>query len=300
MIKEYEEDYEFENASGFEKSYRQLSDSVSHPAARPIAIAFQRNIERVVQLNTFPLEVIHWSSVIVRAYEKLLTPNDFDKLTTAEGNEVAWISACAVLKQLLQVRAGTKKRTSRIEYQEHLSGGLESILYAMLSASYAAFEAAATDCWIELMNSDVDAVGRWIKDNRDKSITLAELAGESFNLSKGMGTYLHRSQKVSFLSLRDIKKAYDLAYPVETTSYFGPESGLREAESVRHLLAHRSGVIDAKFKQAMVAVPAYEDQQIGSFIRVTGPMVNRNVYASVKAGMVLIKFADQHLTALAS
>jgi hypothetical protein len=324
MAKDYEGDYQFGSASQFDKSFRDLSLSFNHPAIKEIALVFERSIERVISINTLPTELIYWSAFnmqtlcIARANLGLRADDEstppevqaehlkvWNKMvaTAQHGTDVGaalvWKYGSLYLKQFLH-KATVLRNDPKIGRQEHIFGGVESLLSAMLLGAYAAFETAAADLWVELVNSDPSSPENWLEKNPNKNFSPADLIGYNFNLSGKMGTYLFRSQKASFQSLNDVRSNYSGAFKGAADSCFEPAKNLVEAEKIRHLLAHRGGVIDAKFKKEMQNYADYSNQVIGSYVDVNGPMVCRNIEASVKATVQLLKFGDAHLRKLTS
>jgi hypothetical protein len=326
MSKDYERDYQFGEAAQFDRSFRKLSGTIGDARVKPIASAFQRNIERVIDMNSFPLEMIHWSSLNMRAkcmaLASLGRPLDVDSngpgfdaefakardalnaqlfRTEAPGSaaERAAKSARSFLRKfLLQAAAAIE---SAPDGQEYIFGGVESILAAMLTTAYAAFGSAAADLWVELVNADPEAPVAWVESNPGRSMNLSfhELAGHGFDLNGKMGSYLHQSRRISLQSLSELRSAYHTALRTLADECFEPSWALYEAEKVCQLFTHRGGIVDQRFKRDMRNYPEYDGINAGSCVELSGLMVSRIVSATVRSGVALLKFADAHLKALA-
>jgi hypothetical protein len=316
MAKDYEGDYEFEEAGLFDKAYRDISKQVAHPLINQVAAAFEKNIERVRAMCTFPIDMISWTAFTMRAQCRarlnvglsLQTTDDTNPMFQAEfarimqyqvaelhakyvtggppPKEDQWGRGALFLKRTMQFKG------EQPEIEQVIFDGVEAILLSMLLSSYAAFETAATDLWIALVDGDTRAAVNWAAVNPKKNFTMAELAGHDFNFTGKVGSYLYEGQKVSFNALVDIKIAYSSAFKGAADKCFGPENDLKEIEKIRHLLAHRGGLIDSKFKGEMEGYPDYANQNVGAYVAVSGPMVRRNINAVVNSAVALFKFGD--------
>ena len=107
-----------------------------------------------------------------------------------------------------------------------------------------------------------------------------------------MGSVLSLNRRVSFQSLNDIVDAYQKAFRSDLDSVFDDLVATRETEKVRHLIAHRGGVVDRKFHEEMSDSPFYKDVPIGSQLPFDGPMVSRHVDACIKTGVALFSTVD--------
>ncbi|MBW4052224.1 MAG: hypothetical protein HIU85_12320 [Proteobacteria bacterium] len=181
-----------------------------------------------------------------------------------------------------------------------LISGIESILSAMLQSSYDAFEAAVADAWIETINHDKKAAKAWAKDsaNQKKNLSVSEIADIGFNLSGGFGTFLQQRNKVAFHSLEDIKRAYSQAFKGQADQCFSRD--LAEAAEVRHLVTHRGGLIDRKFKNATKTFPEYQLLQEGTYLQLKGPLVKRLATACVDSAVALLKYCDERLSSVSA
>jgi hypothetical protein len=329
--KDYEGDYQFGEAGQFDKMFRGLNDRMKSDRLRPLAETFQLNLERVVSMNALPIELIHWASFITRVHctariMKGLPPSDevqdqipelavtidaisaqmlkeygFDGAATNVAHNIPaanriWSDGTRFLKVFLRRLIEHQRPTDEIQTREYLTGGVEAILSSMVVLSYAAFETLSADLWVIAVNSDSRLATNWASKNPKKELRMEDLIGHNFNLSQSMGTALFQTQKVSFNSLNDIINNYNSAFFGAADGCFEPRSELVEAEKVRHLFAHRGGVVDAKFIREMAGNPSYSQIVEGQRLPITGPSVCQHVDACVKSGTKVIEFVDRWLS----
>lgn len=324
MAKSYEGDYQFGEASQFDKSFRGLGHKIRSDALKPLAMAFQLNMERVVSMNCLPIEMIHWAGFAARAYcvarhDLGLHPTDETKDQWPEmanaveiasgammsgrhspipGDEAnrAWADGTRFLKGFLRGLIETQKSTD-LQTKEYLTGGLEAILASMITLSYAAFETLCSDLWIEALNADSRLAENWARRNPRKELRMEDLIGHRFDLSRSMGSALIQTQKAAFVSLNEIMNNFRDAFDGKADHCFEPRDSLVEVEKVRHLFAHRGGVVDQKFVREMADYSHYANLPIGRRLPMTGPDACRCIDACVSSGARLLNFVDDRLNA---
>lgn len=122
---------------------------------------------------------------------------------------------------------------------------------------------------------------------------MEEISGHGWDLSKSTGTALHQSQKIAFDSLRKIRAAYSHAFNNELDYVFDTLPALIRAEKIRHLFAHRGGLIDRKFKDDLSAFDDCKELVIGDRLRLTGPITGQLFDACVRCGTELLVATDK-------
>jgi len=156
----------------------------------------------------------------------------------------------------------------------------------------------ACDIWVCAVNKHTSLADNWTEKNKDKQLTMKDISGHGWDLSKNVGTILHRTQKISFQSLKDVKVGFSQAFNGELDDIFQNEA-LIKAEKIRHLFAHRGGLIDRKFKDEMSSFDDCKELVIGERLRLTGPVVGSFMDACIGSGTILVLAADrwsqQHL-----
>jgi hypothetical protein len=200
MAKDYERDYQFGEAGQFDRSYRRLAGEITDPRIKPIAAAFQRNIERVAGMHAFPLDMIHWASFNMRAKCMALAQLGLPLETDTNGasfdaefakardalhehsgksdpavsaSERAFKFSSKFLRKLLLQIAGVLGSAPQVDGQEYVFGGLESMLATMTISSYSAFESLAADLWVELVNADAQAPVNWAEMNPGRGLNMS-------------------------------------------------------------------------------------------------------------------------------
>ena len=113
------------------------------------------------------------------------------------------------------------------------------------------------------------------------------------DLSKTSGTALHQTRKVTFESLKEIKVAYSHAFKTDLDAVFDSETDLIKSEKIRHLFAHRGGLIDRKFKDEVSNFDDCKNVVIGERLRLTGPVTGQLINACVSTGTALLHAADE-------
>jgi hypothetical protein len=306
MVKEYEGDHEFEEVEKLDKSFRSLAGHAKTTDFVQIANAFARSMERVASLAALPVELIVWCQAFAQVaciarYEIGLSPRDqsrddspefkdqlqkvFAQLDKAKITATAWHVGGHNLKQI----AHTEILQSN---PEHVVAGIEAALAAMLTTSYAAFETMAADLWVAALNRHVELADKFIERNRDKKLELPVLSGFKYDMSRSMGRVLVENRKVSFQSFNSLSEAYRNAFREIVDPVFSHPQEIYQTEQIRHLLAHRGGLIDSKFKDEMKDFDPYKDVSVGTYLRLDGPMVRRHIDACVRAGIALFSLVD--------
>jgi hypothetical protein len=133
---------------------------------------------------------------------------------------------------------------------------------------------------------------KWAERNDKKNVSWAEIAGQ--DLTKGMGTRLTRKRSVQFISFGDVVKVYQDSFRGAVASAFTDCSDVFHAEKVRHLIAHRAGIVDQKFKDDMrdLGRHEYDNVSTGERIPINGPIVQGHFVACIRMGDAILKAVD--------
>lgn len=314
---------DFQSGVEFVSIPNEFIDGLKNETLKFVGAAFVDNVERARRMGTALIAVSHHAGQLEMRlcgarHELGLAPDDksedsserfgdaFERVSRRwvagrvglgdEGiNKLVMEDGCNTIDIL--VRAG---RSPSGKDTGPVPSGVQSILGAILLMSYAAYESFASDLWIEALNVDSGLAKTWLGNHGDKQIKLAELAGFDFDVSNRMGSFLHQSQKVSFQSLDAIKTGYVDAFGGGAVSdCFEPWAELRLTEKTRHLLAHRSGIVDDKFLRDVKKHPEYATLQVGNELRLVGGQVRDRVDACVHSAAALLRFVDVRLAARA-
>ncbi len=302
-------------------------------AFRGIAKVYADNISRVVALARFAPDSIFYASLSNRAMEWS------DKITGNPQEDASRNGPDAVRKYMERVESVVSFMDTRPlgevngnifkmgatwidsadtltleSWGTSLSNGIESVFYAMILNSYAAFEAPACDLWIEAVNQDYTLAATLIKgthrrgetnsqrknDSEEderlelRSIALGDLLQNEFDLRNNMGTFLRNKKAVSFGSLVSMQKAYRDAFGPEAEAIFSSNPRLPLVAKTRHLIAHRSGVIDKDYLRTVIETkwPNFGNETDGQYLSVNGPIVSEMIQISIDAAVALVKYVD--------
>ena len=271
-------------------------------------------------MNAFPIELMWWIRTIVglvcgaradfgfhpldespdnspqfQAYmtDQIVRWRAAHRARGEESANEAWVYGSNTLKlQLYGIIESQKESTGDPETARYITDGVSGILAAMLSNAYAAFEALAADLWVCAVNLRPQLATNYIDRTSDKSAKMSELFGEGFDLRASMGTRLIQTKKANFQTFNTIKNSYQYAFAGAADFVFSNNSEIYKAEKIRHLLAHRAGLIDPKFVNEMKDYPEFADLKAGTYFELSGPNVCKNIDVCVKISVDLFKFVD--------
>lgn len=200
-----------------------------------------------------------------------------------------------------------------------VSTGTHSLFASALILSYTLFETLATDLWVRAVNLRPlslaqNVLSSHLEDSGDDDrrvakpmIPLADLAEFDFDLRNDMGTLLKERRRVALDSLKTTEEAYHDAFwnpssdkqrkCVALSEVFKKyRNDLAVLECIRNLLAHRSGLVEDRFRRGMqrldhdINIP--ED---GQQLRLDGHIVVRYVKVAIEFSKDLLKFVSEWL-----
>lgn len=315
MAVEFKGDRDYGAAGHLDDPLGDLPESFCTAEYAAIADVFSSSISRVVAMHALPIDLAFFShrqtlltsqaivslgmdlgdkqTYLQRAEEidaltDRLSQEDRESRSSDEAQRVAHVYGGSVIKGLNQRQIENNHDVTKL-----VVGGVDAIYSAMVSISYGAFEVLAGDLWYAALNRFPALAASWANhtDNVKKNITLAELAGEKFNLSSGMGDFLRRKRSATFSSLNDVANHYTAAFgsiPVDLR-----KGAICATAQVRHLFAHRAGIVDQKFKDETAAFPRYADLPVGSQLTFHGAEVLGHVRTCVETANALAIFVDK-------
>lgn len=301
---------DFAKCLDFSSDYMTIPDTLDCKQYCEIARRFSENCSRVHSLGFVPLQINYWTAhytagiVMAQIKTKTVDMRSNDETYIAEAKklfakaEKAWSLRTPEEREaeIVSVGSANVETLVKIGIPRNLSVGQEAILCAMITEAWSSFEALAIDLWIKAVNLNPDPLAKdFAKRNGQKQIEIDYLARYNFITKDYMGEILHDLKKIKTESLDDLRSLY--------SSTFGPavaavlqSDDLFMAERTRHLIAHRSGVVDAKYlNEARGKIP-YDGFTEGLRIPINGPLVATMVGACVQAGVDLLKFVDDWST----
>lgn len=284
--------------------------SLQVPEYQDIGRSFWAGLGRMVALGWMPAELMFWSGMYIAAgceakrilgLDLMADCNDaaftekldiilgevspFKDGNIPEASKQIFESGNTRLKALLQ-------QTKHIGHYPHRAQAFEAMLSAMITGGYASLEAMATDLWIAALNRHPSLAARFVEKGGEKQIPWSVIVGYGFNIQRVAGKILFDTKKVSFQSFHDIKNAYETAFGDAMVPIFQDIKEIVRTEKIRHLIAHRNGVVDAKFKSEMKVYPEYADLPIGGALPLNGLIVAEQLSACATFGTSLFNAVD--------
>ncbi len=161
---------------------------------------------------------------------------------------------------------------------------------------WTAFESVATDVWILAVNRRADLFAVRVLDGfkenlpanmSGKAIPLGVLAKHRFDVKEHIGDIV--SAHINFSSLKELQKAYKVAFDLDAPKMAPLESEtLKRLSLLRNLIAHRNGIVDAKFKNATGC-----SAEIGEEVVISDSEADKYYETAKEAGVYLLRIADE-------
>jgi hypothetical protein len=330
VTKEYDGDYELEEAfptievgfpgQGVFKSDDRWGLEAFIPEFGFIAEAFNNDIKRNSSLWKLPSELIFWTTFHASCTEYARRESGLDERDDSGDNTPAVETAYHkyAVECLLRLLApgpatfrnhvltfGQKEMKFFLERESNpgvlgvflgkdriLSNGTEAILSTMLTTTYAAVETLAADLWVAALNRHRVLATVYMSKNKERTIDWDRLVKHGLDLRKTMGTILYDTNKTTFQSFGDIKNAYTGAFGSEIDAIFADTTLVFHAEQIRHLFAHRGGVVDEKFRKKMRSCTDFDRAEVGDYIKLDGPIVRKYSEGCLEFASKLFNFVD--------
>lgn len=270
---------------------------------KPLASVFLKNLEKIHELHLMPyltaadgVRLFFWTVNYVQA---ALRSSKRASDAVEENTKVAEELFAAFLQQpetQTTIASHIDDRIASLMRHESFQKAMRVMFFITTPLLWTAFETLARDAWITAIDAGPVSIGhrtfRSLRDEevddgiRKKSIEVGILAKYGFDLRGRLGTILQ--DKFHFSSIEGISNAYQAAFPNESAFLATLENDdLKSAEQVRHLIAHKAGIIDDKYKKRTGT-----SQNIGEELVVTGAQVSRFGQAVVEVGINLLAFVD--------
>jgi hypothetical protein len=274
---------------------------------KSVASVFLRNLEKIHELHMMPyvtatdgVRLFFWTVNYVQA---ALRSGKRASDAIEEKTKVAEQLFAAFLQQpetKMTIASHIDDRVTSLMRHESFQRAMEVMFFITTPLLWTAFETLARDAWITAIDAVPVSIAhrafQSLGDNeaddgiRKKTVEVGLLAKYGFDLRGRLGTILQ--DKFHFSSIEGISKAYHAAFPNESAFLATLENDdLKSAEQVRHLITHKAGIIDDKYKKRTGS-----SQNVGEELVVTGSQVSRFGQAVVEVGISLLVFVDKFLT----
>lgn len=173
-----------------------------------------------------------------------------------EALEIGGAPSAEVVSELMTSNSARWK-SWRSSNPEHIKFDIHLRQSALVRA-WAGLEALAQDAWIDTINrSPVLLLHKYLEEvaGNDlggengvlvgRKISIAELRGCDFDLTRKLGTFLSRN--CSFKTVNGINRAYGSAFKWSQPAPQINVEGLTRVEHARHCIVHRGGIVDFEY-----------------------------------------------------
>jgi hypothetical protein len=206
-------------------------------------------------------------------------------------------------------------------YLDQLMGGVTSPLWkpaaesfcaSLVLGAYTTLESLATDLWIAAVNarplslgdSAIEAKADGLDEEerkQQKTISLAYLASQGFDLSKSVGSMLKTRKKVNFDSIDGIQQAYKAAFKGTAGKidnlWDATFAQLKVLSLVRNLIAHDGGLVNQRFLDSVKKHSSdFVSLKVNDELAVSGAEVVKWCKPAFTFGRELLALVDDWLT----
>lgn len=197
-------------------------------------------------------------------------------------------------RDTVEMSAGNVKALIASDDSGTFLRGHEAILSSMIMEAWAAFEALSTDLWVNMLNKYPSPLAtNFCKKSGEKQFTLDQISRYGFDLSSQMGNIVRGFSKVNFDDIKGIKEAYNQAFGVDFNGVLPENKLLFIAEKTRHLIAHRSGIVDERYLRHCAEEEPFKNFPVNERLPLDGYIVAQLVDVCVQSGVTLLKWADE-------
>lgn len=286
------------NAPGYDISFRDLPKSLSSDELRPVAESFVLNLDQITLLNSAPRDIAYHAYKYGRA-EYLATCSLLNKITFTQDEVNQNINAIDQRSKelfLADLEFHSPNNSwvisgnivDKIAKWDVEVGGLALVNNSVIIWLWTAFESFSEDLWKVAVNRGPKRLAKKIvkaavngknlnagTDSESKSarkaVSYQTLAEFGFDLRNRMGDVLKKEKRVGFDTSEAMEAAYLTVFADKCKAVFelAAYENVRGLEQLRHVLAHRAGVADLKFKTKIDKLKGFPIQyRIGERIEI--------------------------------
>jgi hypothetical protein len=184
--------------------------------------------------------------------------------------------------------------------QENMKRPMQALLYSCAVFAWSAVESALKDAWVTAVNlrpfplghrsvlalgSDAEA-GSGITS---KQVSVGLLAKHGFDLRDKIGTII--AEKYDFTGTNGIRAAYSAAFGKEEIIDSALSSDqLNRLEAIRHLIAHRAGLVDEEFLRR-----TGERQTIGLPLSINEKVLYELINSAINATTTILRHVNARI-----
>ena len=177
--------------------------------------------------------------------------------------------------------------------QPSFAQALVTVNFVSVPAMWTALECLARDLWVHSLNNSSASVAHKAfralesDDIQRKFIAVSDLAKYGFDVRHRVGNIL--ASKFIFTDFEGIRRAFRVLHPTSNLTSDTNARALFLLEKTRHLIVHRAGFIDEKFKRE-----TGERGPIDTRITLTAEEMQEWIDAVIVVGMKMIRMVDSH------
>ena len=275
-----------------------------------IADTFAQNVDSLLGMISLPYAMLRFGQVSIRkVYRAILaalrktnfTVNQWALSDEAEekvSEEIAEFVANEPPDKLITPDFAEKDLQLLLGIKE-INRATRALLFGGLAYMWASFECALKEAWVAALNARPKSLAypaitmspneTEVSGLSAKSISVGLLSKYSFDVKSKLGTLL--APKYDFTSVRGICRAYSAVFCKEDMEKLLDDILLRELEATRHLIVHRSGIIDSEYNER-----TGQNLPEGRLLELSGSKVSELSNRGIKAVLDLLYYVDNWLS----
>jgi hypothetical protein len=278
---------------------------------RTFAEFFRNNLKRATDLDLMYVRLIlpqFFETFRMQIMTEVMAEGSFSITKVFKGQGFAPEFEAEVDKRMNDQREeairfaseGTFKQVKQLsDHEPGFAEWVRALEHSAIMATWSAFETLAADVWVHAVNSRPELFAARVlkaftegppEGMSSRSIPIGLAAKYDFDLRNCIGDIV--AQRIDFTSLEDIRKAYKAAFELDA----GAEETLRSADLhqlllARNLVAHRSGIVDSRYRDRSGTI-----QQVGEALAISDDRGAAFIEVVRKAGRQMLRAADLALT----
>jgi hypothetical protein len=320
-----------------DRSYLDTLKEIETEGIRFVSANFVKNISQIDSLIGMPTLLFYLGSVRgqnhVLAYQETtgntISPFRWPQPSEAEHQRIAACERTLTFAVFDQFKDEARKAAvMKDTYQEIINsspliaesfaGSVKTILSAVLTGTWSAFETLAGDLWEESLKIHPRGLSELngkpgdelkakqkaarlpgqqdlrVDQKQEMMVPLSTLGKHGFNVSDQMGAILRG--RFNFSKLEGIREAYIRAFGNDNfgkpiLEHLGNDC-LDSISEVRHLIVHKSGKVDEKFVAALKEDSRFASLKEKDDIFLDGPLVKSLIDPAIACASKLCKSVD--------
>jgi hypothetical protein len=285
---------------------------IQSKALVPIALSFEKAINNISFLGITPKILVSVGYQEAAAFEFFQRLAKTDDIKGVSGFDDWFAQVSARVEEISKTEEAKKKfvqhlsetadrHLDSLSNDEYVGPALRSLRLSRLILTWTAFEILAGDAWETAVNESPCGLGQATfkslpagQDSEGVSarhISVGVLGRHGFDLRNKIGTVLRA--KFDFTGVRGIREAYEAAFGKgpDLTRILA-DARLTVLESMRHLIVHRGGMVDAEFVRRTSSTAI-----LGQPIPLENDEIEQMLNVAAGVGTDLLELVDKGLAA---